>query len=63
MIALITTLILFVLLIIYLFNKESKLKQIYSEEDMKEFREWDVTLMDGLEDEDEWENKFHNENI
>lgn len=62
MLALIITLILFVTLIVYLFNKESKLKQIYSEEDMREFREWDVTLMDGL-DYDEWDNKHHNEDV
>ena len=35
----------------------------YDEDDMKEFREWDATLMDGLEDEDEWDNNHHNEDV
>jgi hypothetical protein len=29
---------------------EDVLKEIYSDEDIKEFKEWDTTLMDGLED-------------
>ena len=29
---------------------EDVLKEIYSDEDIKEMKEWDTTLMDGLED-------------
>lgn len=29
---------------------EDILKEIYNDEDMKELKEWDATLMDGLED-------------
>ena len=42
---------------LWLAYKERQIKK-----EMKEFREWDVTLMDGLENE-EWDNKHHNENI
>lgn len=30
-------------------------KFTYTDEELKEMEEWDVTLMDGLEDEPEWE--------
>ena len=35
---------------------------IYGRKELDEFREWDATLMDGLED-DDWDNKHHNENV
>ncbi len=37
-------------------------KNPYNEDDIKEFKEWDATLMDGLED-DEWDNNYHNEDV